>query len=170
MQHNFTDGMALGSAFLLYGSVGGWSRTLFLLAHELPQEVRLFLPFCIFLSNEVVLYFYPFQLLKAWTLWSLTFGRSKNATYFFLNKISEYYGIQIEVVSTSGVYICLYLSVNWTSLCGILIYFNFFSWLKCIFCADWWFWNSGKVWFQCLKSTLLQLPLSIGGTSRNCIG
>lgn len=41
LQHNFTDGMALGSAFLLYGSVGGWSRTLFLLAHELPQEVRL---------------------------------------------------------------------------------------------------------------------------------
>ncbi|XP_022776541.1 IAA-alanine resistance protein 1-like isoform X2 [Durio zibethinus] len=37
--HNFTDGMALGSAFLIYGSVGGWSRTLFLLAHELPQEV-----------------------------------------------------------------------------------------------------------------------------------
>ncbi|KAG8637587.1 hypothetical protein MANES_15G138800v8 [Manihot esculenta] len=37
--HNFTDGMALGSAFLLYGSIGGWSRTLFLLAHELPQEV-----------------------------------------------------------------------------------------------------------------------------------
>ncbi|CAL1386223.1 unnamed protein product [Linum trigynum] len=37
--HNFTDGMALGNAFLLYGSVGGWSRTLFLLAHELPQEV-----------------------------------------------------------------------------------------------------------------------------------
>ncbi|CAL5354599.1 unnamed protein product [Camellia sinensis] len=36
--HNFTDGMALGSAFLLYGSVGGWSRTLFLLAFELPQE------------------------------------------------------------------------------------------------------------------------------------
>ncbi|KAK9276954.1 hypothetical protein L1049_006493 [Liquidambar formosana] len=31
--------MALGSAFLLYGSVGGWSRTVFLLAHELPQEV-----------------------------------------------------------------------------------------------------------------------------------
>lgn len=63
MQHNFTDGMALGSAFLLYGSVGGWSRTLFLLAHELPQEVRFF-PFCIFVSNEVVLYFYPIQLLK----------------------------------------------------------------------------------------------------------
>ncbi|KAH1250543.1 IAA-alanine resistance protein 1 [Glycine max] len=39
--HNFTDGMALGSAFLLYGSVGGWSRTLFLLAHELPQEILL---------------------------------------------------------------------------------------------------------------------------------
>lgn len=37
--HNFTDGMALGSAFLLHGSVGGWSRTLFLLAHELPQEI-----------------------------------------------------------------------------------------------------------------------------------
>ncbi|KAF3523635.1 hypothetical protein F2Q69_00051009 [Brassica cretica] len=36
--HNFTDGMALGSAFLIYGSVGGWSRTMFLLAHELPQE------------------------------------------------------------------------------------------------------------------------------------
>ena len=26
-------------AFLLHGTVGGWSRTLFLLAHELPQEV-----------------------------------------------------------------------------------------------------------------------------------
>ncbi|KAL5722035.1 IAA-alanine resistance protein 1 [Ranunculus cassubicifolius] len=37
--HNFTDGMALGSAFLLHGTVGGWSRTLFLLAHEIPQEV-----------------------------------------------------------------------------------------------------------------------------------
>lgn len=37
--HNFTDGIALGSAFMLYGSVGGWSRTLFLLAHEIPQEV-----------------------------------------------------------------------------------------------------------------------------------
>lgn len=34
--------MALGSAFLLHGSVGGWSRTLFLLAHELPQEVYIF--------------------------------------------------------------------------------------------------------------------------------
>lgn len=39
MQHNFTDGMALGSAFLLHGTVGGWSRTIFLLAHEIPQEV-----------------------------------------------------------------------------------------------------------------------------------
>ncbi|KAJ8774769.1 hypothetical protein K2173_017215 [Erythroxylum novogranatense] len=37
-KHNFTDGMALGSAFLVYGSVGVWYRTLFLLAHELPQE------------------------------------------------------------------------------------------------------------------------------------
>lgn len=37
--HNFTDGMALGSAFLLHGTVGGWSRTIFLLAHEIPQEV-----------------------------------------------------------------------------------------------------------------------------------
>ncbi|KAI7993698.1 IAA-alanine resistance protein 1 [Camellia lanceoleosa] len=36
--HNFTDGIALGSAFLLYGSVGGWSTTRLLLAHELPQE------------------------------------------------------------------------------------------------------------------------------------
>ncbi|CAL5354567.1 unnamed protein product [Camellia sinensis] len=27
-----------GKCFLLYGLVGGWSRTLFLLAHELPQE------------------------------------------------------------------------------------------------------------------------------------
>ncbi|WZZ67898.1 hypothetical protein YC2023_079268 [Brassica napus] len=40
--HNFTDGMALGSAFLIYGSVGGWSRTMFLLAHELPQEASLY--------------------------------------------------------------------------------------------------------------------------------
>ncbi|KAK4785224.1 hypothetical protein SAY86_001913 [Trapa natans] len=40
--HNFTDRMALGSAFLLYGSVGGWSRTLFLLAREIPQEVYMF--------------------------------------------------------------------------------------------------------------------------------
>ncbi|KAI5056485.1 hypothetical protein GOP47_0028303 [Adiantum capillus-veneris] len=37
--HNFTDGMALGAAFLNHGALGGWSRTLFLLAHELPQEV-----------------------------------------------------------------------------------------------------------------------------------
>ena len=39
LQHNFTDGMALGSAFLNHGTIGGWSRTLFLLAHEIPQEV-----------------------------------------------------------------------------------------------------------------------------------
>jgi zinc transporter ZupT len=39
-QHNFTDGMALGSAFLNHGTIGGWSRTLFLLAHEIPQEVN----------------------------------------------------------------------------------------------------------------------------------
>ncbi|KAI8026674.1 IAA-alanine resistance protein 1 [Camellia lanceoleosa] len=44
-KHNFTDGIALGSAFLLYGSVGGWSTTLFLLAHELPQENELELCF-----------------------------------------------------------------------------------------------------------------------------
>ncbi|GAQ89972.1 ZIP metal ion transporter family [Klebsormidium nitens] len=37
--HNFTDGMALGAAFVHHGAVGGWSRTLFMLAHELPQEV-----------------------------------------------------------------------------------------------------------------------------------
>ncbi|EPS67044.1 hypothetical protein M569_07735, partial [Genlisea aurea] len=37
--HNFTDGMAMGTAFLLHGSMGGWSRTLFLVAHELPQEI-----------------------------------------------------------------------------------------------------------------------------------
>lgn len=37
--HNFTDGVALGAAFLNHGTLGGWSRTLFLLAHELPQEV-----------------------------------------------------------------------------------------------------------------------------------
>ncbi|MFS8028190.1 hypothetical protein Hanom_Chr16g01507561 [Helianthus anomalus] len=36
---NFTDDMTLGSAFLLYGSVGEWLRTLFLPAHELHQEV-----------------------------------------------------------------------------------------------------------------------------------
>jgi len=60
LQHNFTDGMALGSAFLLYGSVGGWSRTLFLLAHELPQEVQVLLSFfSFFLSffNEISLLF-----------------------------------------------------------------------------------------------------------------
>ena len=59
VQHNFTDGMALGSAFLLYGSVGGWSRTLFLLAHELPQEVlplslSLLLSLCVHASDVLV--------------------------------------------------------------------------------------------------------------------
>ena len=51
-QHNFTDGMALGSAFLLHGSVGGWSTTLFLLAHELPQEVCDTTLDCIFKNEE----------------------------------------------------------------------------------------------------------------------
>eukprot|EP00245_Coleochaete_scutata_P004127 TRINITY_DN16389_c0_g1_i1.p1 TRINITY_DN16389_c0_g1~~TRINITY_DN16389_c0_g1_i1.p1 ORF type:complete len:646 (-),score=155.89 TRINITY_DN16389_c0_g1_i1:334-2271(-) len=37
--HNFTDGMSLGAAFLHHGSLGGYSRMLFMLAHELPQEV-----------------------------------------------------------------------------------------------------------------------------------
>lgn len=55
LQHNFTDGIALGSAFLLYGSVGGWSRTLFLLAHELPQEVQVLLS--IFFIYEISLLF-----------------------------------------------------------------------------------------------------------------
>ncbi|KAG2253329.1 hypothetical protein Bca52824_083465 [Brassica carinata] len=36
--HNFTDGMALGSAFLIYGSVGGWSRTMFLLYARSPSR------------------------------------------------------------------------------------------------------------------------------------
>eukprot|EP00897_Mesotaenium_endlicherianum_P009129 jgi/Mesen1/8244/ME000443S07390 len=37
--HNFTDGMALGAAFLNHGTAAGWSRMLFMLAHEIPQEV-----------------------------------------------------------------------------------------------------------------------------------
>lgn len=37
--HNFTDGMAIGAAFITGGPVSGWSKTLFMLAHELPQEV-----------------------------------------------------------------------------------------------------------------------------------
>ncbi|KAM7274750.1 hypothetical protein ACFE04_016616 [Oxalis oulophora] len=35
----FSTECAIFKLFLLYGSVGGWSRTLFLLAHELPQEI-----------------------------------------------------------------------------------------------------------------------------------
>jgi zinc transporter ZupT len=37
--HNFTDGMAIGAAFITGGPASGWSKTLFMLAHELPQEV-----------------------------------------------------------------------------------------------------------------------------------
>jgi len=37
--HNFTDGMAIGASFVSGGPVAGWSKTLFILAHELPQEV-----------------------------------------------------------------------------------------------------------------------------------
>lgn len=37
--HNFTDGLSLGAAFLHRGSLGGYSRMLFMLAHEIPQEV-----------------------------------------------------------------------------------------------------------------------------------
>ncbi|CAI5929327.1 unnamed protein product [Closterium sp. NIES-65] len=37
--HNFTDGMSLGSAFLHRGALGGYSRMLFMLAHEIPQEI-----------------------------------------------------------------------------------------------------------------------------------
>lgn len=39
MQHITTDRMALRSAFILYGSVGGPSKTVVLLAYECPQEV-----------------------------------------------------------------------------------------------------------------------------------
>eukprot|EP00899_Mesostigma_viride_P017367 jgi/Mesvir1/25631/Mv01851-RA.1 len=37
--HNFTDGMSLGAAFLSRGAVIGWSKTTFMIAHELPQEI-----------------------------------------------------------------------------------------------------------------------------------
>ena len=37
--HNFTDGMAIGAAFLRGGSALGWARTIIILAHELPQEI-----------------------------------------------------------------------------------------------------------------------------------
>ncbi|CAH1413047.1 unnamed protein product [Lactuca virosa] len=38
-RHISTDGMALGSVFILYGSVSGPSKTNFLLAYECPQEI-----------------------------------------------------------------------------------------------------------------------------------
>ena len=37
--HNFTDGAAIGAAFVAGGPVAGWSKTAFALAHELPQEI-----------------------------------------------------------------------------------------------------------------------------------
>ena len=37
--HNFTDGIALSSAFLSGGHTAGWRRTLIVLVHELPQEI-----------------------------------------------------------------------------------------------------------------------------------
>ncbi|KAK3267450.1 hypothetical protein CYMTET_23991 [Cymbomonas tetramitiformis] len=37
--HNFTDGMAIGAAYVSGGPLRGWSKTVFMLAHELPQEV-----------------------------------------------------------------------------------------------------------------------------------
>eukprot|EP00898_Chlorokybus_atmophyticus_P002581 jgi/Chlat1/3323/Chrsp22S03481 len=37
--HNFTDGMALGAAFSSRGFAAGWGKTLFMIAHELPQEI-----------------------------------------------------------------------------------------------------------------------------------
>ena len=37
--HNFTDGVAIGAAFVAGGPVAGWSKTALALAHELPQEI-----------------------------------------------------------------------------------------------------------------------------------
>ncbi|KAK9842749.1 hypothetical protein WJX74_001713 [Apatococcus lobatus] len=37
--HNFTDGIALSSAFLSGGHTAGWRRTLIVVVHELPQEI-----------------------------------------------------------------------------------------------------------------------------------
>ena len=37
--HNFTDGIALSSAFLSGGHMAGWRRTVIILMHELPQEI-----------------------------------------------------------------------------------------------------------------------------------
>ena len=37
--HNFTDGAAVGAAFLAGGPAVGWAKTLAMLAHEVPQEI-----------------------------------------------------------------------------------------------------------------------------------
>eukprot|EP00951_Prasinocladus_malaysianus_P034989 scaffold357406_cov40-Prasinocladus_malaysianus.AAC.1 len=37
--HNFTDGMAIGAAFLRGGAALGWARSIIIMAHELPQEI-----------------------------------------------------------------------------------------------------------------------------------
>jgi len=37
--HNFTDGAAVGLAFLSGGPAAGWSKTLVMLVHEVPQEI-----------------------------------------------------------------------------------------------------------------------------------
>lgn len=37
--HNFTDGIALSTAFLSGGHAAGWRRTIIILVHELPQEI-----------------------------------------------------------------------------------------------------------------------------------
>ena len=37
--HNFTDGAAVGLAFLSGGPAAGWAKTLVMLAHEVPQEI-----------------------------------------------------------------------------------------------------------------------------------
>ena len=37
--HNFTDGAAVGAAFLAGGPGAGWAKTLAMLAHEVPQEI-----------------------------------------------------------------------------------------------------------------------------------
>ena len=37
--HNFTDGVAIGAAFVAGGPVAGWSKAALALAHELPQEI-----------------------------------------------------------------------------------------------------------------------------------
>jgi zinc transporter ZupT len=37
--HNFTDGMAIGAAFIQGGAPLGWARATIILFHELPQEL-----------------------------------------------------------------------------------------------------------------------------------